>query len=399
MSRCFDFYVWIDSLQQKGGTKSFRSLICSLKGKGQKRVENIRSYIEEERYIFVLKSQSWYYKIKELSFHREWFNAKQVKNKQYPEDVKIFYKYYILLKLSNLQGEIDLEALESLGLNKFNISALPKYSVYIQIKFRLKRPYLSKDDEVFYIIDNPIVKDRAFKLPIIRSTTWKGALRYAAIKVFEDWIFSKLNNNEEVSLDDIFEERARIVKLFGSEKESQSKYLGKLCLIALEKEKGKINDDNIAKINDKFEKWLVDNGFISSKVPARSGRLFFYPTFFYKISLDVITPLDRRTKTPVRGPIYFEVVPKGSEGIFRLLYYPFDLVAQGEFKKIESETKEDLRFLEKALRKMFYEIGFSAKKTSGFGIISDFEGEVWYSLKKKKEKFRSFGDLAKKLFN
>ena len=60
-------------------------------------------------------------------------------------------------------------------------------------------------------------------------------------------------------------------------------------------------------------------------------------SFFDKISLDVITPLSRETKTPVRGrgPIYFEIVPENTKGIFRLLYYPFDLIAKGEFDKIK----------------------------------------------------------------
>ena len=83
--------------------------------------------------------------------------------------------------------------------------------------------------------------------------------------------------------------------------------------------------------------------------------------------------MSRETKTPVRGPIYFETVPEGSKGTFRLpfrlLYYPFDLIARGELDEIEKEMKEDLKFLAKALKKMFYEIGFSAKKSSGFGVV------------------------------
>jgi CRISPR-associated protein Cmr2 len=178
----------------------------------------------------------------------------------------------------------------------------PKYSVFIEVILRLKRPYFSKDDE-FYIISNPIVKENVFKIPIVRSTTWKGALR---------------NAFKHICSDEIIE-----VRLFGSKKDDE---------------------------ND-----------------LRQGRLFFYPTFFNRISLDVITPLSREKRTPARGPIYFEIVPEGTNGCFRLLYYPFDLVAIGEFDKIENEMREDLEFLSKALKKMFYEIGFSAKKTSGFG--------------------------------
>jgi len=268
----------------------------------------------------------------------------------------------------------------------FNMSALPYHSLLIEIIFKLKKSYLSKDDDNFYIIDNPIVKDKVFKLPMVRATTWKGALRFAAIKVFENWIYEKLNNSEKLSKDAVFNERAKIIRLFGNEKNSQENYMGKLCLLAIE---GKVPDrkelgEKIRRINEDFEKWLIDRNIISKDVPSRAGRLFFYPTFFDKISLEVITPLRRETKTPVHGPIYFEVVPADeTKGVFRLLYYPFDLIAKGEFDKIEDEMKEDLEILSKALKKMFCEIGFSAKKTSGFGL-ADIDGvEIWCGDKLK----------------
>ena len=253
-------------------------------------------------------------------------------------------------------------------------SSIPKYSIYLRIYFTLKKPHFSKDDDEFYIIDNPIVKDKVFKLPMVRPTTWKGTLRFAAIKVFEDWIYEKLNESK-IDKETVFKERARIVKLFGNEKDSQEDYLGRLCLLAIggSLPTGEKLKEEIEKINKEFEKWLTDKKYVSKEVPSRSGRLFFYPTFFEEISLDVITPLSRETKTPVRGPIYFETVPEGSKGTFRLpfrlLYYPFDLIARGELDEIKKEMKEDLKFLAKALKKMFYEIGFSAKKSSGFGVV------------------------------
>ncbi len=279
---------------------------------------------------------------------------------------------------------------------KITDSNLPRYSIYIQIRFTLKKPYLSKDDDDFYIIDNPIVKDKVFKLPMVRATTWKGALRFAAIKEFENWVYEKLTESK-IDKEEVFRERVRIVKLFGTEKDSQEDYLGRLCLMAIEGSlpAGIELKKKVSKINEEFERWLVANNIISKEVPSRSGRLFFYPTFFDEISLDVITPLSRETRTPVkgRGPIYFETVPEKSKGMFRLLYYPFDLVARGEFDKIEKEMEEDLKFLSRALHKMFYEIGFSAKKTSGFGVISEFDGKVMVPFKDVNSKFKSFDEL------
>ena len=240
---------------------------------------------------------------------------------------------------------------------KITNSNLPKYSIYIQIHFTLKKPYLSKDDDDFYIIDNPIVKDKVFKLPMVRPTTWKGALRFAAIKVFEEE-FDKSNWKEKRSL---------LVRLFGNEKDTLENYLNKFIADKLGKDTNHVKEE--------FEKYLMEKGFVSKEVPSRLGRLFFYPTFFEEISLDVITPLSRETKTPVRGPIYFETVPENAKDIFRLLYYPFDLIAKGELDEIGKEMKDDLVFLAKALKKMFYETGFSARKSSGFGVVEQIKDD------------------------
>jgi len=237
---------------------------------------------------------------------------------------------------------------------------ISKYSCLIEITFQLKKPYLSKDDDNFYIIDNPIVKEKVFKLPMVRATTWKGALRFAALKVFEEEL-----QNETIAESSWKEKRALLVRLFGNEKDAMEKYLNEIIALKIKGDKSKAGE-----VEKEFERYLLENGYISKEIPSRAGRLFFYPTFFDQISLEVITPLSRETKTPARGPIYFETVetvPEGTEGILRIFYYPFDLVAKGEFEKIEEEMKEDIKFLKMALCKMFCETGFSAKKSSGFG--------------------------------
>lgn len=101
---------------------------------------------------------------------------------------------------------------------------------------------------------------------------------------------------------------------------------------------------------------------------ARKGRVYFYPTFFTGQTVkDVITPLSRKTRTPTSGPIDMEVVPTNTSGDFYMLYFPYP---KGENWKAE-EVFEDLNFIMEALEKMFLQYGFSAKKTSGFGVIHD----------------------------
>jgi len=204
-----------------------------------------------------------------------------------------------------------------------DLQNLPEGSALIKIFFTLKKPYTSKDEGEFHIIngrlfENPIVRDKFTGLPIVRPSTWKGHLRFAA----------EINNEK-------LDKKAReiiIKRLFGSKPEDEE---------------------------------------------ALKGRLYFFPTFFKgKVGRDVITPLKRDTRTPSRGPINLEVMKKsvksGKEH-FHLLYIPHP--RGKDFSK--EQIKEDLSFLAEVLKLMFYTYGFSAKKTSGFGVIEKLkEGEV-----------------------
>lgn len=202
--------------------------------------------------------------------------------------------------------------------NKDDLNNLPENSVLIKLFFTLKKPYTSKDEGEFHIIDhrifeNPIVRDKFTGFPMVRPSTWKGHLRFAADKV--EW-----TENDKKKI---------IKRLFGSEP----------------------GDEN-----------------------ALKGSLYFFPTFFRnKAERDVITPLNRETRTPIRGkaPIPLEVMKAGSEGKFYLLYIPYP---KGKDYK-EGQIEEDLKFLAEALRVMFYIYGFSAKKTSGFGVVEKLEEE------------------------
>jgi len=203
-----------------------------------------------------------------------------------------------------------------------DLNILPQNSTLLKISFTLKKPYTSKDEGEFHIIydgkvfrtfENPIVRDTFLGCPMVRPSTWKGHLRFAA---------------ENVEC----EEKEKIIKrLFGSKP-----------------------DDKI----------------------ALKGRLHFFPTFFTKDGVrNVITPLDRKKRTPTRGPINLEVIKAGTNGEFYLLYLPYP--KGNEFK--EEDVKEDLKFSADALELMFYTYGFSAKTTSGFGVIQETlnEGKFW----------------------
>ncbi len=239
-----------------------------------------------------------------------------------------------------------------------DLNAFPKGAFFIQINFILKTSFISADDVPFYIIENPIKKDKVFKVPMLSATGWKGNLRWVMMKLFlEDKV-------DELSNEKFAEERLKLSLLFGTEKgidednaESWSKYLKELMPSA---------DDVYRK---KLRNWF--NVPSNKPMPHFKGRLRFYPTHFDKIDLMVINPHDRATKTG-KNPVYIECVPGGVKGAFSLLYVPLDVIGKNDIQ-IDKEMKEDLKRISSATKELLLVYGFSAKRTSGFGITEPIE--------------------------
>ncbi len=99
---------------------------------------------------------------------------------------------------------------------------------------------------------------------------------------------------------------------------------------------------------------------------GEAGRLHFFPTFFdTEPAHEVVTPLSRDTRTPARGALKFEVIKAGSKGSFHLLYVPRPLPLVAE------HMAGDLEGAALAVKSMLLDYGFSAKKTSGWGVTDD----------------------------
>jgi len=146
------------------------------------------------------------------------------------------------------------------------ISNMPSLSFLFRIPFQLQKPYISKDESDFYILDNPLRKEKVFKVPMMAATGWKGALRA---------VFWQLGYKEEHEV---------TFRLLGNPRGSDE---------------------------------------------HQAGRLYFYPTFLDKIGLEVINPHSRKTGVGERGPILMECVPEGT-GTLLFLYVPFGPMDQSE---------------------------------------------------------------------
>ncbi len=253
-----------------------------------------------------------------------------------------------------------------------DLSIFPSGSWAVQIGFTLRKPYISRDDTDFYILDNPVKKEWVFKVPYVAPSQWKGALRAAMVRE----LVTKLSERE-IDEEKFFEERIRLYRLFGNEKDGAAEFLnqalarfrvGQLSHDAGNEAKKQWEQrvkQEIRNVAEQFESKLREKGYRVGDIEGFQGYLHFYPTFFDKIGLEVINPHDRKTGTG-KQPIYFECVPQGTMGTFTLLYVPM--------KEVDEDTsKEDLEQVAKGLKAMLTEYGFGAKTSSGYGV-ADVEG-------------------------
>ncbi|MDW8069243.1 MAG: CRISPR-associated protein [Anaerolineae bacterium] len=255
----------------------------------------------------------------------------------------------------------ELERLRSLGLQPPALplmQSLPPASWFLQFTFTLAKPWISKDDDPFYVAEsvNPVRKDKVFKVPTMSAAGWKGLLRWTATHVRLTLKRDRLSDEE------FAQERLRLALLFGDEKGEEP---------GATKDFAAFLDGLKPTARGRYEQLLRAHYSVGNDqpLPHHSGRLMFYPTFFDRIDVEVINPHSRRTKAGTH-PIYLECVPAGAEGTFSLLYVPFDLIGQDE-AEIRRQAAEDLQRVAEGLQAMFLIYGFSAKRTSGYGTAND----------------------------
>jgi len=238
-----------------------------------------------------------------------------------------------------------------------DLSAFPPGSWFLQFTFTLAKPWMSKDDDPFYVAEsvNPVRKDKVFKVPMMPASSWKGLLRWTVMH-------TRLALQKGQPAKQFAQERLAQTLLFGDEKGEESGQTKDFAayLDALKPE-----------ARQEYERLLRAHYELKSDdpLPHHSGRLMFYPTFFDLIDVEVINPHSRKTRAGTH-PIYLECVPQGAKGIFSLLYLPFDLIGADE-AEIRKQALADLHLVAEGLCALFLTYGFSAKRSSGYGVAKD----------------------------
>jgi len=270
---------------------------------------------------------------------------------------------------------------------KNQIKNLIPCSFGIWVKFRLEQPYFSKDDDELYLIQNPILKEKVFKVPMIRGSGWKGAIAKAGIKVIEE----KIKNDSSSLIDYIYD----FIRIFGAGNEEFKK------LVDIVDKKG--NEDSFAKalisytffvlgtkITKKVDESLKDfverlwKDIEKKLIKVQKGRAVFYPTYFDTFSLEVINPHSRKKRAGTQ-PISYEVIPKDTESILQIVYIPFDSILKPD-NKLQEETEKDLCFLVSCIEKVANS-GVGAKTKLGWGTFEILDKKIFL----KRESFDSEG--------
>lgn len=195
-------------------------------------------------------------------------------------------------------------------------AALPRHSAILSIAFTLAKPYISKDNSEFDILDNPLRKEWVFKTPEIASTSWKGAFGAALFRLGRP------------------RTDPAVVRLLGDARDNAE-------------------------------------GEGDAGPEGTAGALTFFATFFKpdERGLELINPHDRQSNKGT-APVPMECVRIGARGVLTVVYLPPpDTTAEA--------WGQDLALLAEGVAAMLTVYGFGAKTSSGFGLAGRrFEGSV-----------------------
>lgn len=313
-------------------------------------------------------------------------------------------QYYrdLLLGKPDAPGEAQaylrkqLAQMRALGLDASPLTGLmqlPPYTVVLEFVFQLAQPFLSRDDDALYIIDNPVRKDKVFGAPFMAATSWKGSLRYAATRValegLKDHKDLRAPQHLAALTDLLWPVRIQHLRLFGNENDAAAKFfdwqVAEWLLPPLDENQPHTEDeqrkhaeqlrDLAERVGAHFTAQVQADGYLEENVEGRRGRLDFFPTFFDAIGVEVINPHGRDCNVGTQ-PIYIECVPKQTQARFSLLYTPFDYPGLAENNPtpdaatLAAQMRADLPFLADGIRALFNVFGFGAKTSSGYGIAA-----------------------------
>ncbi len=328
-------------------------------------------------------SNSYEITVKGINYNREkpipylkWNFVKTSKLNQFKNHIEDSKQYQVSLT-GDTKSKINIQELTGLIENTNlddTVSALIPYSFILQTRIQLTAPYFSSDDDDFYLIQNPCLKETVFKVPMVRGSGWKGTIATA---------FRELINDNTTSIGKS-EKIQSYLRIFGTGS-LEFRKLEQMIKDHLEKSKQldfsaiinfalfelglKLDARDIEMLKNKsgIRTWLEER--LGAKLEkaywqSHKGRLIIYPTYFDRLSLEIINPHSRKTRAGT-NPIHYEVVPPGTTGTLQMVYIPFDGVLMKN-SELRQQVEADLQLLMRAVEKAT-DIGIGAKAKLGWG--------------------------------
>jgi len=226
------------------------------------------------------------------------------------------------------------------------LESFPRYSARILLEFTLLTPLLTKDDDPFYLFDNPTRKDHIFGVPHIAAASLKG-----------------------LSLD------------------AYQRAFPSSSGIELDKEKQLLERRHGYRLQDAHAKRLFGIEDDGTQQESRIGRLHFSAVWFKQVQFLVMNPREPETGIGTI-PIQFEAIapnPK-EKAILEVVYFNPYGVKESE----EQTVREDLARWLAAVGTWWPVLGLGAKRLAGYGAIkiekATLQAVEWSGMERKEEK-------------
>jgi CRISPR/Cas system CMR subunit Cmr6 (Cas7 group RAMP superfamily) len=201
------------------------------------------------------------------------------------------------------------------------LAGFPKYSARLLLEFSLVTPLLTRDDEPFYLLDNPARKDHIFGCPFLSAAAIKGLSADAYQRAFPaktDWKDLGKNDSERTHAYRLQDTSA--LRLFG----------------------------------------LADDGADNGETPSQIGQLHFSPAWFSKIQFIVLNPRNAETARG-KDPIQMEAIAPEQKSTIEVVYFN----PNGS----EQIVREDLARWLMSIAHWWSALGLGAKRLAGYGQI------------------------------
>lgn len=230
----------------------------------------------------------------------------------------------------SLPCELRELELAELAAPKPDVALLPAGSAAVSLRFKLLSPLLTRDDDPFYLFDNPVRKDRSFRVPFLSAASIKGLAADAFQRGFPGTVpWVELGAKDQDRTIRYRRDQASARRLFGIASDEPDTFA------------------------------------------SEAGRVHFSPVWFSHVQFLVMNPTREDGSGIGTQPIQFEAIaPVDDKG--RVLHAQVDFFYFNPAGTPESNlayARTDLACLVGAMASWWPALGLGAKRLAGYGAI------------------------------